>query len=268
MDNIEELLNPSLNNEQSEESNDGNEVTIPVNSPTVLLDEQHSRFSSALWYDKIRNSNITLAGLGGIGSWTALLLARLGPRYIYAYDDDIVEAGNMSGQLYRTNDINCSKVHSTSEIAKRFASYHGFLCYKQRFTEDSIPGNTMICGFDNMASRKMFYNKWKNHALLHPENSLFIDGRLNAEELQIFCIRGNDSYHMEKYENECLFSDEEADQTVCSYKQTSHCASMIASLIVNLYTNFMANKCEPLIERDVPFLTYYNAETMYFKTES
>ena len=73
---------------------------------------------------------------------------------------------------------------------------------------------------------------------------------------------------MKEYEEKWLFSDEEAEETVCSYKQTSHCACMIASMMVNLFTNFIANLCEPLVERDVPFLTYYDAPTMYLKTES
>lgn len=65
-----------------------------------------------------------------------------------------------------------------------------------------------------------------------------------------------------------LFSDFEADPTVCSYKQTTFMANMIGSVIVNLFVNFIANKCNPLIDRDLPFYTEYNAETMYFKTIS
>lgn len=43
-------------------------------------------------------------------------------------------------------------------------------------------------------------------------------------------------------------------------------ANMIGSIIVNLFVNFIANQCDPLIDRDLPFYTEYNAETMYFKT--
>jgi len=40
---------------------------IPLNSPTILISETTSRFSSALWYEKIQEKKIILAGLGGIG---------------------------------------------------------------------------------------------------------------------------------------------------------------------------------------------------------
>ena len=71
-----------------------------------------------------------------------------------------------------------------------------------------------------------------------------------------------------KYENNYLFNDSEAEETVCSYKQTTFCANMIASVIVNLFVNFVANECNPLIPRDLPFLTRYDASTMFFKTEA
>jgi hypothetical protein len=45
-------------------------------------------------------------------------------------------------------------------------------------------------------------------------------------------------------------------------------ANMIASTMVNIFINSTSNQCDPLIDRDVPFYTAYNAETMYFKTKS
>jgi hypothetical protein len=65
-----------------------------------------------------------------------------------------------------------------------------------------------------------------------------------------------------------LFDDSEAEETICSYKQTSFCANMIASVMVNCFVNFIANQCNPLIPRDVPFFTEYDASMMFFKTES
>ena len=73
---------------------------IPLNSATLLIDETTSRFSSASWYDKIQEKTVIIAGIGGIGSWFSLLLSRMKPLSIFVYDDDIVEAVNMSGELY------------------------------------------------------------------------------------------------------------------------------------------------------------------------
>lgn len=244
---------------------------IPSNSATLLVDEATSRFSSAIWYENIQKKTVILAGVGGIGSYVGFLLARMKPASMFIYDDDIVEAVNMSGQLYSQSDLGRFKVSALAEMIKNYAGYSSVFAISERFTNESEASDIMICGFDNMTARRLFFNKWVNHVQSKLEeerkNCLFIDGRLAAEEFQVLCIKGDDEYNINRYSNEYLFSDAEADETICSYKQTTFCANMIASYMVNLFVNFCANQCEPLIDRDLPFLTTYNAETMYLKTE-
>ena len=79
------------------------------------------------------------------------------------------------------------------------------------------------------------------------------------------CITGDADYNIKKYEKDYLFRDSEAEETICSYKQTTFMANMIASVMVNLFVNFCANECDPLVPRDLPFFTEYSAETMFFK---
>lgn len=245
---------------------------LPQNSPTLLVDTITSRFSSATWYDKIQKTPVMLAGLGGIGSYVAFLLSRLKVECIAAYDDDFIESHNMSGQLYRIEDVGRAKASALYEIIRSFSNYYDFIGQSTLYTESSPVYKVMICGFDNMEARKLYFRKWK--AFVNSFNTeevksecLFIDGRLAAEEFQVFCMKGNDAFLMKKYEEEWLFSDSQAEQTECSYKQTSFCANMIASVMVNLFVNFVANQCNPIIERELPFFTYYNAERMMLKTK-
>ena len=243
---------------------------IPTNSATLLVDEATSRFSSAIWYENIQKKTVILAGVGGIGSHLGFLLARMKPASMFIYDDDIVETVNMSGQLYGQSDLGRPKVSALTGMVRNYADYSSIFAISERFTDESEASDIMICGFDNMTSRKLFFNKWLSHVQSKPEeerkNCLFIDGRLAAEMFQILCIRGDDEYNIKRYNNEFLFSDAEADETICSYKQTTFCANMIASYMVNLFVNFCANEVGAY--RDLPFLTTYNAETMYLKTEA
>ena len=245
---------------------------IPLNSATLLIDETTSRFSSASWYDKIQEKTVIIAGIGGIGSWFSLLLSRMKPLSIFVYDDDIVEAVNMSGQLYSQSDIEKFKVHAIANTIKNYANYNSIFAVNDKFTDESEAGDIMICGFDNMVARRTFFNKWKNHVQSKPKeerkNCLFIDGRLEAEIFQILCIRGDDEYNIKRYNDEFLFSDLDVNEAICSYKQTTFCASMIASYMANLLVNFCTNQTNPIIDRDLPFFTTYNAETMYLKTEA
>lgn len=245
---------------------------IPTNSGSLLIDESTSRFSSAIWYEAIQRKIVTLAGVGGIGSYVGFLLARMKPAALFIYDPDVVETVNMSGQLYSREDVGRDKVSALSGMISKYCDYNGVFAVPERFDESNDASDIMICGFDNMAARKIFFNKWLDHVRSKSEaeraNCLYIDGRLAAEEFQVLCIKGGDEFNINRYEKEFLFSDIEADATICSYKQTTFMANMIASVIVNLFVNFVANQCEPLIDRDLPFYTTYSAETMYYKTEA
>lgn len=244
---------------------------IPIPSATLDQDETTARFSSALWFDKIQEQTVILAGVGGIGSYVAFLLSRMHPRALYMYDDDTVEAVNLSGQLFGSLNIGQRKVYAIGNFIRDMSNYISSFCINEQYTSETQTANVMICGFDNMEARKTFFENWTKHVESCPEeerkNCLFIDGRLAAEEFQVFSIRGDDTLNIIKYAKEYLFSDEEADDTLCSYRQTSYMANMIGSVMINAFTNFVANSIEDNI-RELPFLTTYDGSTMTFKTYS
>lgn len=256
----------------STENSIPNDAKIPLNSPTLLVDESTTRFSGAEWFNEIQKARIIIAGIGGIGSNVAFQLARMIPANLTLYDDDIVEMVNMAGQLYSYNDVGKSKVDAIADMIGRYTSMRQVLAIKDKFASNKEPGDIMICGFDNMSARKTFFNSWRNHisnkSVEERSKCLYLDGRLSMDTLQILCIKGDDQYNVERYEREFLFADYEADATVCSRKQTTYLACMIGSLMVNLFTNFIANSLNPVIPYDLPFFTEYDAQNMLFKTES
>ena len=246
---------------------------IPVNSQTITVDETTSRFSGAIWYEEIQKQVVTLAGVGGVGSYVGFLLGRLKPQRLIIYDPDRIETVNMSGQLYGQTDVGNYKSLVLSNMIRNYANYNNIVALNDRFDANSEANDIMICGFDNMEARKVFYERWKQRVLSYPTGSndrkkcLFIDGRLAAEEFQVLSIQGNDDRAMKEYEGKWLFSDVEAEETICSYKQTTFMANMIASVMVNIFVNFVANQCNPIIDRDVPFFISYDASTMFTKVE-
>lgn len=252
---------------------DGVHHEIPVNSQTITIDETTSRFSGAIWYEEIQKQTVTLAGVGGIGSYVGFLLSRLKPNRLIIYDPDRVETVNMSGQLYGQTDVGRYKCAALADMVMNYANYCNIVALDQRFEGGSDATDIMICGFDNMTARRTFYEKWKQRVLSYPAGSdnrkkcLFIDGRLAAEEFQVLSIQGDDERAMAAYEDKWLFSDAEAEETICSYKQTTFMANMIASVMVNVFVNFIANQCGPIIDRDVPFFISYDASTMFTKVE-
>lgn len=244
---------------------------IQPNSPTLLMNDATSRFSGTEWYNEIQRKRIIIAGMGGIGSNLAFQIARMHPDAITLYDDDEVERANMSGQLFAHTDVGEFKVNAVANKIYNFTTTEHVMAVPEKFTANSEASDIMMCGFDNMEARGIFYRQWLVHVDSKPEEEkkkcLFLDGRLSIDTLQIFCITGDDTANMARYSNNYLFSDDEADETVCSMKQTTYLACMIGSLMTNLFTNFVANQLNPVIPYDLPFFTEYDAQNMIFKTE-
>lgn len=246
--------------------------TFPLNPPSPLIKETTSRFSGASWYEEIQKKSIVVGGAGGIGSHLLFNLGRVSPKSVYVYDDDIVETSNMSGQVYCTDDIGRTKVSAIQRLLFKYCPSVLINVVNKKFDIYSAPGDIMMCGFDSIEARKMFFKVWKTHVrALAPEkrkNCLFMDGRLSLTVMQILCITGDDEYNIDRYEKEFLFDKSQAEETVCSMKQTTYLASIIGGMMVNLFTNWVANSLDPIIPYTLPFFTEYDATYMIFKTEN
>ena len=267
--NQEEPENQDINLEESIESF-FTEEEIAKRNLIHNTREETIRFSQAEWFQKIQEQVIAVAGVGGIGSWLALIVAKLEPAALYLFDYDDVEAVNMAGQLYGIDDIGVSKVEALRNTILRYSGYSMVQAIPRRFESDYMT-NIILTGFDNMAARNYVYSSWKHHVhnkdMEERKKCLFIDGRLTADKFQVLCITGEDSYYMTQYEERFLFPDSEAPHLLCSFKQTGYLANMIASIMCNLLVNFCANLCDTNIKKSLPFLTEYNTDWMLMTQE-
>lgn len=222
--------------------------------------EQHAqrfnRFKDAPWFEATKEVPLIVGGAGGIGSWLTLMAARAGfvPT---VYDFDSLEEHNLGGQLFSRDMIGRSKVEALTELVKQFADTD-IVPLEERFTvEDGMYATIMLSGFDNMKARKDFFTVWKNanHGVAE---AIYIDGSVTAEQLTIYSIRGNDLKAIEQYEKEFLcFTDTDIEDTVCTFRQTSHSAAMIASNMIGILTNHITNVAKGITVTRVPFKWEY-----------
>lgn len=207
-----------------------------------MNDKQYARFKDAPWLPQ-KEIPCIIGGAGGIGGWLALLLSRA-TFTVSIFDDDTFEEHNMSGQMVMTEHIGKSKVDTVKDIVKSFTN-STIATYFQRVDENCFYGPYMFSCFDNMKARKDFFNAWKKYVRwwgtreeLKKEIPIFIDGRLTAEQLQIFCVTPD---NIEKFEKEFLPEDSEVPDTPCTFKQTTHMATMISSFMTGFFTNHLVN---------------------------
>lgn len=217
----------------------------------------HNRFKDAPWFPTV-DTYCLIGGAGGISSWLTLFLTRAGFKPI-VYDFDILEEHNLGGQLYSKKQIGKPKVTALQEVVRDFAD-ESISVFQQKYQSDSLPHNIMFSGFDNMKARKDMFELWKDYCqnLYEGDKSecIFIDGRLLAEQMQIFCVRITDEVSIAEYEK-VLFDDSEVEDAPCTFKQTSHAAAMIAGMMTGFFTNHVTNLAEKNNARTVPLYTEY-----------
>ena len=70
-------------------------------------------------YEKLINSRVAIAGLGGLGSNVAISLARAGIGKLFLVDHDTVDITNLNRQQYFTEDIGRKKTEALSAIIRK-----------------------------------------------------------------------------------------------------------------------------------------------------
>lgn len=215
-----------------------------------------TRWSGADWADQ--QTDITLIGVGGIGSWTALALSRIGHN-ITIIDPDIVDITNVKGgQFYKKSNIGEPKVECVKKNILELGCSNDIITIADYFEDAEQMDSICISALDNMETRKNAFNSWMSFVEterkhIAPMPAIFIDGRLLLETLEIFAVDYDNKDAIKEYQEKWLFEDKDVPDLDCTSKQTTFSAMIIGGLITSVLCNFLTN-CKLAMEfRDVPF---------------
>lgn len=211
-----------------------------------------TRFSDAPWFRKLKGCDLQVVGCGGIGSWLTLFLSRLQPRTLYVMDDDRVEVHNLGGQFLSTKFFGKYKVDALNSFSTEFSEY-GIFIASFRFEEGMETLPFTFSAVDDIETRKHLYEAW----LKQDNRELFVDGRLSAEHFIVYAVTKENE---ERY-REVLFPKSEAEPLPCNFKQTTHIAAMIASVMTTMFVNYLSGN-------QVPFMYEFSAPLFYQEKEN
>lgn len=205
----------------------------------------YGRFKGTSWFEPISESTIMICGQGGVGSWLTLFLARTGANLV-TVDYDTVEDHNIAGQLYGKDDVGKKKVVATVDVIQRLCGEVNITALDSKIQEgvdesafDMLPYCDVVCtSFDNIRIRRIMFEAWLERG---KEDSLFVDGRMSLEQGNVFTVDKNKPEEVKHYRESC-FDDRELPEAGCTVKATSHCGSLIASLMTSQITNWFHNK--------------------------
>ena len=103
-----------------------------------VLEEGLARYVSFGQLQALRSMRIGMAGLGGIGSNVALMLARTGATGLVLVDHDSVEKSNLNRQCYFPEDVGKVKTEALTERLRSLDENVRPLAVKERITRDNV----------------------------------------------------------------------------------------------------------------------------------
>ena len=215
------------------------------------MERENLRFQGLDWYSQDNAPVVVVGGAGGIGSWLSFFLARANFNVILS-DFDTVEEHNIGGQLFKRNQIGMYKAEAVGRNVSEFST-NTINAQIVKITEETATHEFMFSAFDNMDARRAMFKVWKR-SWNNMNRPIFIDGRLNAEQFQIFCVTPENA---DEYERIHLFNDSEVEDAPCSAQQTTHTAAMIAGHMVGFFTNHITNINLRDEVREIPFMYEY-----------
>jgi len=220
------------------------------------------RFKDATWFSPTNMPDVTIFGVGSLGSYLAFFLGRMDCK-LHIVDFDSLEGLNSSAQFYPIAYCKSRepKVNSLRSWLDEFIGRDLSIEIENVKVDDSyiLSSPIVFSCFDNMAARKILFSKW----LELESRELFIDLRANMEEFSVFIVQKN--VNEQRYLDE-FFDDSALPDLPCSLKSTSHCSAMCASIATGLFTNYLSNKNMKEDLRDLPFSTKISIPISLYET--
>ncbi|MDR3206292.1 MAG: sulfur carrier protein ThiS adenylyltransferase ThiF [Candidatus Methanoplasma sp.] len=114
-------------------------------------------------HDRVSRATVGVAGLGGLGSNIAAMLARLGVGRLVIADFDVIEPTNLNRQNYYVEHIGRSKTEATADTVGRINPFIEVVAHNLRITPDNaaaIFGECdVVCeAFDSPKEKAMIAN--------------------------------------------------------------------------------------------------------------
>jgi molybdopterin/thiamine biosynthesis adenylyltransferase len=185
------------------------------------------------------DKKINVIGVGAIGSFTVLSLAKMGFSDITVFDDDTISPENMNCQFFRTKDIGKQKVYALYDLVKDFTEVE-ITCVPRRWAGEKLQG-IVITSVDNMDVRRQV---WEAHQGSYAE--WVVDPRMSAEYALLYVMSPSDAKDRVTYEK-VLYSDKDSVQERCTAKSTMYTVGMIAGLTAKAVKSLVTDGNYPRI---------------------
>lgn len=157
---------------------------------------------------KLIDKEVHVIGVGAVGSYIALTLAKLGLKTIYIWDFDTVEEHNITNQVYTHNDIGKLKTEALKEHLLASNPNMDVRC-RGKYEHQNLKGIIYLT-VDSMKLRKSILEELR----YNPFIKLVIDGRIGLEKGQVITTVWNNQDKIKNHIELSDFDDKESDAPI------------------------------------------------------
>lgn len=173
-------------------------------------------------------NDVTIVGLGNIGSQTALALARLGISSMTFFDHDTVEEHNLASQSFDTTHLGKTKVEATSAIVKKVNPSCTAIGIPKKFDGKSLASDILVIAVDSMKERQKICAALKKNNLFP---KLIIDGRMGGPQIEVYTLSSFEEW-------ESTFVDNPSNDP-CGARYICYSSMVIGAFIANQVKRFL-----------------------------
>jgi len=204
------------------------------------MEINNSRFiRNAGLIDQEKLNEITIIGLGSIGSTIVQDVTMMGYRKIHLIDFDTIDEHNLSTTRYSEQGVGQLKIQQ-AETECKCLNYNVIIeqipLRLERLLEinkGKLPTESVIICTDNMNSRKLAYEAW----VKSETREIFVDVRMASLTMQrVIATKNNDNYMSHFVEDDTI------PEAPCAIKHTVFTTSIIAGLAVSGLFGILMNR--------------------------
>jgi|TARA_R110000765_G_scaffold71690_2_gene139166 hypothetical protein len=171
-------------------------------------------------------TEIGIVGLGGIGSFLLQNLTVMGWQSIWGWDSDRVEDHNFSSTAYPLYQSGKLKKEAADDLHREYSEDWQQFRAENNFQYNSVVLPKMIVCTDDMESRRMVYDMWKDGlSRTKGTGHFFIDLRMGATTVEMSTV----TRHTDNYLKEWIPTSA-VEEAPCSMKHTVFATQHIVSL--------------------------------------
>lgn len=203
-----------------------------------------------------RNDVVSLIGMGGIGSFTAIGLAKLGIKTVHLWDKDLVEPHNVPVQLLPFSSVGSPKVDTVALLMHVFGDMdivtEDEWDSKKRYSrpiviphnawvdEDTELYGVVVSAVDSIKARREIFEAFMNS----PSTTNIIDPRLGGEVFQIITI-GKGLEDTDWYDDTQLPPDSTVPDTPCTAAAVIDVGFSVGAAVVNTLRKLLVGRPFP-----------------------